>query len=479
MIDKNARRIIVQNSTKAITLLIVLTFSLSTSKVSADQLPAPVNAESFDKCTNPTPEHGFESKKPELLGIDGASLDDAIRSGVAKGATSLHVYRNGCLAGSTDNQILNETPFPLASGTKSVVALAVGRAMGLGFLTINDPLSRYFNDLDEDRRQITIRQLLTQSSGLEFSWGADLFGYLVEPARQALNLPLVEKPGATFAYGQSTIEILIRIMEISTGQDFLTFVQNELFEPLGIPRDHWVWVKNRMHSPIGAFGLAMRPSDLGRLGQMMLQMGHFSGKEILSETYIEELSSSSKSNPGYGFLTWVNSGKDFHTVNMPNSSNLDREVWPGLPKDMYVIVGLFGQIVAVVPSLNMVITRVGGTTYFDAENPNASAGAEINPDIRELLWDAVSSAIETDSPDEISPIKDMPNPFSSNDLRGFMAPDLIMQTVTGVGPSANAHCNLASCNGDTILSSSQIWLEDALKQIDAARASTEADLDYR
>ncbi|WP_283305434.1 serine hydrolase [Rhodococcus sp. IEGM 1409] len=72
---------------------------------------------------------------------------------------------------------------PVGFVVEGVVALSVGRATTLGLLGLDDRVGEYIGGLDQEHADITVRQLLTQSSGLDFSWGADIAGYYADAVR--------------------------------------------------------------------------------------------------------------------------------------------------------------------------------------------------------------------------------------------------------------------------------------------------------
>lgn len=80
----------------------------------------------------------------------------------------------------------------------------------------------------------------------------------------------------------------------------------------------------------------MRPGDMARLGQLMVQRGAWRDQTLIGSAYLDELSAPSPSNGGYGFLTWVNAGEDFYSVNAPVSKYVSHPVWQNAPRDLYL-----------------------------------------------------------------------------------------------------------------------------------------------
>ncbi len=450
-------------------LLIPLFGALLAGSVVAPAGAAPAS------CENPGTAGEFTQVPAADLGFDAATLQQAVDFGTAKASTSIRILRHGCLAASNADGAADAIPFPLASSSKGVVALAVGRAITLGLLGLDDRVGEHIGGIDQEHADITVRQLLTQSSGLDFSWGADIAGYYTDAVQQTLHLPFVAEPGTKFAYGQTTVTVLTRIVQNAAGRDFQDFVQQELFGPLGIPRDHWVWVRDRSGDTIGAGGLAIRPGDMARLGQLMVQRGAWRDQTLIDSAYLDELSAPSPSNGGYGFLTWVNAGEDFHSVNAPVSKYVSHPVWQNAPRVLYGFVGMLGQLIIVVPSRDLVIVRDGLTSYFDPADPSAGLTGESNPDLQEFLRLVVASIVDVPPPPYVgTPVHGSGGPLidDPSQLVGFANPELIFDTMVGTGRAGTPGCNIVICNNELLPFSGADLLGDAAAQIgNAAGAS--------
>lgn len=102
---------------------------------------------------------------------------------------------------------------------------------------------------------------------------------------------------------------------------------------------------------------------------------------------------------------------------------------------MYAFVGIFGQLVVVVPSLDVVITRVGVSTYFDPANAFATVAGEMNPDFRELVGRILATVEGSGVQLPVPPYGDPPVAApTAAELRGFIDSDLMWQNLSGGGP---------------------------------------------
>jgi CubicO group peptidase (beta-lactamase class C family) len=132
------------------------------------------------------------------------------------------------------------TNFRLASVTKQFTAMAILMLSERGKLSLDDPLSHFFPEFPPYGAGITIRQLLTHTSGLP-DYEDYLPAGLTAPLRDADVLRIVEEnprprfaPGAAYSYSNSGYSLLSLIVARISGKTFATFLQDEIFAPLGM-----------------------------------------------------------------------------------------------------------------------------------------------------------------------------------------------------------------------------------------------------
>lgn len=349
---------------------------------------------------NPAPGEDFQRVAPESVGLDGAALAEAVNFATSRNAASVRILRHGYLVATSGLDTLTATvPNNLWSTTKGVTSLLTGRAIALGKLQLDDPISLYVPEADAAHGRITIRQLLTQCSGLQFSWAADLNPLLPDSVTQCLALPFVHEPGTYFEYAQTTVTLLAYAVENAVGQDLQDFAQEQLFDPLGIPRSDWFWLRDLAGHTHGYAFLFMPPRDLPRLGQLMLQGGVWNGRRLLPASYVEEAGSSSPTNPGYGFLLWSNEGDHVYTPTVPDREDMQRPLVTSAPRDMYGFFGMLDQLIFVIPSWDMVIVRTGIPGNYDLMDPHSLVTA-IEADWCHEFFRRVGQAItDMDIPD--------------------------------------------------------------------------------
>jgi CubicO group peptidase (beta-lactamase class C family) len=319
--------------------------------------PAPGQA-ADPGCEQPTADGEFERVDPARVDLDAEAVADAILYATAKGAQSVRVYRHDCLVGTSGWDPSTEwSLLPAWSMTKGVVSVVVGRAVALGLMDVDAPIGRYLAGLDEPHAAITVRQLLTQTSGLRFAWANDLnAAATLDSARLVLTRPFEAEPGTTFIYAQTTVTALVSVVEAAVGEDFQAFADREVFRPIGIERREWSWDRDIVGTTQGFAFLSMTPKAFARLGSLLGDGGRWRGTALLDAEYIRQGATGTLANPGYGFLWRTNHGPD----GVPGPlEDPDLVSMSAAPEDTFYLSGLFEQNVVMIPSLDLVVVRMG------------------------------------------------------------------------------------------------------------------------
>lgn len=421
------------------------------------------------QCPLPAAGQLFAGRNASLLGFDQARLDAAIAFGERIPSTAIRVYRHGCLAGkSTLDPASAYVPQPLFSGSKTVLSLAVGRAITLGYLKLDDPIGMYLPEADASHGALTVRHLLTQTSGLQLVLADEAAALTADPVQYTLALPSWYAPGTEFMYAQNTLTTLSRVLERATGQDFQAFAQQELMAKVGIARDHWVWLRDRSGTTFAWGGLLLRPDDQARLGHLMLNDGKWGTAQLISHAYINQATTGTAANPGHGFLLWLNAGDTFKAASIGRPVPVAHPVLPGTPRDTYASLGAMGQMTVVVPSRDLVFVRNG---------PGGADTVE-GKDVNELARLVIAAVNDMPQITEPGPY-DYAAPASTGDLVSLdnnIADWRLVGTLLGVGAGATPGCNLVLCNGRNLVTDAGSLGVDAVAQLLAAVAATTTDL---
>lgn len=205
-------------------------------------------------------------------------------------------------------------PYNIKSASKSIITLLIGIAVDKGFIeSIEEPIVDYFPEYfaqnpNSAKEQLTIRHLLSMQAGLEstsiFNYGK--WAISKDWAKYQLDQPFVEEPGGKMVYSTGISHLLSIILTKATGTNTKTFAETYLFDPLDIRIGGWDRGPKGYY--MGGNNLSMKPSDLLKIGQLILDVGEFEGKQIVSKEWIWDSFQTytySNYNPyGYGYMWW-------------------------------------------------------------------------------------------------------------------------------------------------------------------------------
>ena len=269
-----------------------------------------------------------------------------------------------------------------ASMHKSVLALLVAAAIDDGFIeSANDEAGRYIPEwADDPRGAIRVVDLLTMSSGLAPMSGdggadSDAARYIYDglDARQkTLSQPLLDKPGELFDYQNLTSQVLVIVLENATRKPYAEYLSSRLWQPIGAA-DAYVWLNEPDGFPRGYSTLLATARDWLRIGLLVKDRGEYEGERIVAADLIEAATSSSASNPVYGWQIWL--GTEYQPKRRYSSRRPLSVVAsePFLVDDMIYFDGFGGQRVYVSREKDLVIVRLGemDVDWDDAALPNA------------------------------------------------------------------------------------------------------------
>ena len=309
-------------------------------------------------------ESGFDTVKIVALVKEIRSGDhDDIHSVLIarRGRLVLEEYfaANGSKHGNCITRIFRDRVHHLASTTKSVTSTLVGIAIDQGFIQgVDEPIYRYLpaytSVFNEEKKRIRIRDMLTMTPG--FAWrqfgvseaqndGMQMWG-TDDVIRYVLQKPLVAEPGKEFNYTNGVPTVTGAIIRNATGMEVKDYAQRNLFGPLGIQEFRWTSYPDGSIETDG--GLALRPRDLVKIGQLFLNGGMWNGKRIVSEQWVRE-STNERLRFGKG-NKW---GYGYHWMQADTRIG-DRLV------HSYFVPGDGNQILAVFPELEMVVVFTAG-----------------------------------------------------------------------------------------------------------------------
>lgn len=399
------------------------------------------------ECAVPQGSAAPTAAAPARVGIDKARLDDAIAFAASRLRTHIQVFRNNCLVGTGPlNSVTGNHPWNLFSSTKSVVSMLAGIAYTQGKLDLNASIARYLppGEVDRAHAAITVRDLLTQSSGLRQSIISEAIpaGLDVDPdiVKQALSLPVQHRPGTYFEYTQHGPDVLAYVVQQAVGQDLQRFAQQQLFGPLGIAQHDYYWSRDRSGHTYGYAFLFMPPADFSRLGLLMLNDGVWHGRRIIDSDYISQLHTPSSTNRCYGFLFWVNAqpcvGPSFPSRQASSIAPL-----AGLPDDAYAMVGFLQQNNFIVPSLGLLVSW-NGFLGDVSPDPGTVLSASLNSELYHDFFRKLVAAFTSPRIPDIGPYR--PTMNLNFDPVQFADPNIALGAL-GFGPYAPKDCTAIAC----------------------------------
>ncbi len=211
----------------------------------------------------------------------------------------------------------------LQSVSKTVTSATIGVAVTRHeFPSLDTPVLQFFDEskvakVDERKRRMTIRHLLTMSAGLE--WHENLpysdpknSGTVMEAAadwlQYAIDQPMSDEPGSRFNYNSGATELLAHVFRKATGQDIEEYAAKNLFGPLGIARFYWKRIPWGLADTEG--GLYLERHDLAEIAMLFHQKGVWNGKQIVSPEWVKDSIAPSimvneKAGVKYGYKWWL------------------------------------------------------------------------------------------------------------------------------------------------------------------------------
>ncbi len=242
---------------------------------------------------------------------------------VADGNRILHLSAVGLADFEKQTPMATDSIFWIASMTKPITATAVMMMQEEGKLSVDDPVSRYLPEFTGDKAGITIKQCLTHTSGLSDLKPEELkvMTTLAELIPAIVAKPLLFPPGSKWQYCQTGINTAARIVEVVSGRPFPEFLQERLFDPLGmkdtsfypteaqLPRIAPAYNRTaageleevdlfflngkspsaRDRYPIASGGLFSNAPDYLKFAQMILNGGESGGKRYLKAESVKQM----------------------------------------------------------------------------------------------------------------------------------------------------------------------------------------------
>lgn len=324
---------------------------------------------------------GWVIAAPQEVGLSSAILDriqmDLASEDQYYNAKSLLVVKDGKLVFEyyvRDGEDRDHYGH-IQSATKSITSLIFGIVLSAGYIDSVD--QQLYGLIPEKfpsgirKHGITLRHLLTMTSGLSFDNDVFSVETLVhrprDPIRNILGKPLYADPGQEFYYRDCDPHLLSFTIQRLTGMTIEQWAQEYLFAPLGI--SDYYWGSDHKGTTMGAVGLHLKPRDMAKIGQMVLDHGRWQGTSIVDSAWLA-LSTKEQVDIGeyrgnhersYGYYWWI----------LPD--------WQA-----FTAWGAGGNFILVVPSRNMLVVM---TSLPDTDDDVVGTRLEMLEELIEGLID--------------------------------------------------------------------------------------------
>lgn len=266
------------------------------------------------------------------------------------------------------------------SVAKSVTSTLLGIAMQQGHVGgLDDTLQTYISELSGSAYDgVTVGQLLTMTSGVR--WNEDYadpesdvaqmyLGACVDGQAHALSylraLPREHPPGTHWNYNTAETDLIGLVVERATGRPLAHYLSDVIWRPYGMAAEA-TWIRDECDgSNTGGSGLSATLGDYARLGQLMLEGGRIDGQQVIAEAWMQGAvrgqDSAGAPERGYGYQWWTDTDGS------------------------YMAVGIFGQMLYIDPSRELVIAQL-------AAWPNATSSELVAA--RRGLVEAVKQVVD-------------------------------------------------------------------------------------
>lgn len=276
----------------------------------------------------------------QTTSVDHQQLQKLIHTTDTTDASKALVLHDSEVIASFNSTNCDKAYMGTASMVKSWTGLAVGILVKEGIIkSENEQICNYVPEWKSGcENNVTIKQLLTMSSGLE----------RIRPASEsilaqddmnsfALNQDVTKGPGKDFSYSNEGVQLLGILIENTSGQSASDFFQDYLFKPLEM--DSTSLMVDESGNDIVYGGAQTTIQDASKIALLMLNSGTYKGKQIVSSQWVKKSTTPSKTYESYGYLWWINA-KQY-----------------GTKMENYSAMGDFGQLTIIFPKKNLIYLR--------------------------------------------------------------------------------------------------------------------------
>ncbi len=248
-------------------------------------------------------------------------IDNYIQRKRYRQINSVLLWQNGeflakCYYNGFDENSRNVIKSVAKSITSAVAGIMIDRSL---LKSVDEPVYKFIPQFNEGRdlrhRMITVRHLLTMTSGIYWTGGVHYHCPMLDQMFRSENwiehiadIAVTDIPGTRYIYKEWDIILLAEVLNHISG-DLYEFTNQNLYKPLGIESEGWFQSASGTYYTVGNNDRNEKLSDLTamemfQIGKLFLENGIYKDKQIISKEYIDMATAPSPAQSGYGFMWW-------------------------------------------------------------------------------------------------------------------------------------------------------------------------------
>ncbi len=250
-------------------------------------------------------------------------IDDYIKQKRYRLINSILMYKdNELILERYYNKFNEDSRNNIKSIWKSILSICVGICADKGYLNIDDPICKYLPQFNKNihmyHKQITIKHLLTMTSGIYWNGGIHYHCPMIEQLFRSndwlehlADVNMISFPGTKYVYKEWDVILLSAVVSKATNMSTYDFCNKYLYSPLNIKSGEWSKSKCKIDYNINVKNPSLEKQsdlsakDLAKLGFLILNNGIYNNQKIVSSEYLKKALIASEQNSNYGFLIWL------------------------------------------------------------------------------------------------------------------------------------------------------------------------------
>ena len=267
------------------------------------------------------PKQEWESKTPDTVGIESEKVEYLFDLAFQDQATqSAVLIKNGYIIKERYSESFDQESYGTSwSMAKSFYAALIGISIDRGEInSLDDKVSNYVDYYNDERSEITIRQILNMTSGLDFPKNEhESMFFRHDQIAYVKDVGVEKLPEQVFEYNNVNSMIVGEILKNATGVSAEILLEDRIFKPIGI--DKFTLWKDGSGNPMTYCCIDMSARDYSRFGLLFSRKGKWHNEQIISENYVNETFTPywgqtpnwwTDENRGYSLHWWISKYDD-------------------------------------------------------------------------------------------------------------------------------------------------------------------------